>query len=128
MPKPIVADPNGTASILNMEAIAALGRGDTALAQQKRAEAEDRQQRSAKTKDARQKVYNLEKQVQALETKQAELTKVIEHPDTYNKPGEAMRINREMADVADELAKCTARWEEASTALAALEGDEEAVA
>ncbi len=89
--------------------------------EQKRAEAEERQQRGSKTKDARQKIHVLEKQVQALETKQAELTKVLEHPDTYNKPGEAMRINREMADLADELETCTARWEEASTSLAELE-------
>ncbi len=39
MPRLIIADPNGTASVLGMEAIGALGRGDTALAQQKHGEA-----------------------------------------------------------------------------------------
>lgn len=58
MPKPIVADPKGTASVLNLEAMGALARGDTALAQQKRKEAGEILERRMKAVSrAREKHY-----------------------------------------------------------------------
>ena len=50
-----------------------------------------------------------------------ELTAELEKPETYEKPGRAMQINRELMHVQDELEQFTAEWEAAATALAAYD-------
>jgi len=89
--------------------------------EQKRLEAEQRQARSGKRKGQQQLVYQLEKKIQELEQRQTELTAELEKQETYDTPGRAVQINRELVDVQDELAKTTAAWETAETKLAAID-------
>lgn len=88
---------------------------------QKRLEAEQRQSRSRERKEQQQFVHRLEKEISELEQKQKELTAELEKPETYQQPGRAMEINRELIYVQDRLAEVTPEWE---TAAAKLEGAE----
>ncbi len=89
--------------------------------EQKRLEAEQRQARSGKRKGQQQLVYQLEKKIQELEQRQAELTAELEKQETYDSPGRAVVVNRELVEVQDELAKTTTAWEEAEIKLAAID-------
>jgi hypothetical protein len=87
--------------------------------EQKRLEALERQSRSGEKKAQQQIVHKLEKEIQELEAKQVELTAELENPETYNKPGRAQEINRELAHVQERLAAATPEWEAAESKLAA---------
>jgi ATP-binding cassette subfamily F protein 3 len=89
--------------------------------EQKRHEAQKRQARSRQRKEQQQIVHGLEKEIHELEQRQAELTAELENPETYQQPGLAPRINRELATVHRDLAKLSSEWESAATTLAALE-------
>jgi len=89
--------------------------------EQKRAEAEQRQARSRQRKEQQQLVHRLEKEVASLEAKQIELTAELEKPETYEQPGRAMEVNRELSHVHDSLARATAQWEAAATSLGTVE-------
>ncbi|MEO7298830.1 MAG: ABC-F family ATP-binding cassette domain-containing protein [Verrucomicrobiota bacterium] len=86
---------------------------------QKRREAQERQARSAGSRDQHQVVRRLEKEIQDLEKRQVELTAELEMSETYEKPGRAMQINRELVKVQDEILDLTVRWEENSAQLPA---------
>jgi ATP-binding cassette subfamily F protein 3 len=88
---------------------------------QKRLEAEERQARSRERKEQQQAVHRLEKEIASLEVKQTELTAELEKPETYQQPGRAMEVNRELSGVTDALAKATREWEAAATKLSAFE-------
>lgn len=88
---------------------------------QKRIEAEQRQARSKQRKGQQELVETLEKQIQQLEQKQSELTAELEKPETYETPGRANQINRELVDVQTQLEELTPRWEIEATKLAALQ-------
>lgn len=89
--------------------------------EQKRMEAEQRQSRSRARKDQQQLVHRLEKEINGLELKQTELTAELEKPETYQQPGRAMEINRELIDVQERLAELTPKWEAASLKLEEVE-------
>jgi ATP-binding cassette subfamily F protein 3 len=91
---------------------------------QKRLEAERRQARSNKLKGQRQLVHQLEKQIQDLEKRQADIAAELEKPETYQAGGKAMELNREFRHNADDLAGLTPKWEAAATKLAELDGAE----
>src|SRR5271170_4256468 len=86
--------------------------------EQKRLEAIQRQARSGEKKAQQQLVHKLEKEIQELEAKQVELTAELENPETYNKPGRAQEINRELTHVQERLAQATPEWEAAESKLA----------
>jgi len=88
---------------------------------QKRLEAEERQARSRERKEQQQAVHRLEKEIASLEVKQTELTAELEKPETYQQPGRAMEVNRELSGVTEALAKATREWEAAATKLSAHE-------
>jgi ATP-binding cassette subfamily F protein 3 len=88
---------------------------------QKRLEAEQRQARSRERKAQQQIVHQLEREIQALEARQAEIVAELEQQETYDKPGRAQAINRELADVHQRLAELNPEWEQQATRLAALE-------
>lgn len=92
--------------------------------EQKRLEAEARQARSRKLKGQREAVHDLERQIQALEARQAEITAELEKPETYQNGGQAMQLNREFSHNADELAEITPRWEAAATRLTEMEAED----
>jgi ATP-binding cassette subfamily F protein 3 len=82
----------------------------------KREEAEARQARA----DQRKVVAALEAEITRLETRQRELTAELEKPETYQQPGHAVTINRELTAVTDALARDVAEWERAVARLEEL--------
>lgn len=88
---------------------------------QKRLEAEQRNARSRERKAQQQIVHRLERQIQDLEQRQSELTAELEKPETYETPGRALTINRELIAVQEDLADSTSQWEKEATTLAAME-------
>ncbi len=114
------ADPSGEASRAQPT------RNNTDRKEQKRAEAARRQARSNEKRAAQQRVRDLEKEIQGLESKQAELAAELEKPESYS-GGRAMQINRELMEVVDALAAKTSEWEAAATKLTELETPESAV-
>jgi len=75
----------------------------------------------AELKKLRTEVGHLEEKVAQLETKQGELTTELEAPETYNSPGKAQHLNRELSVIVDQLATATKAWELAASKLAELE-------
>jgi ATP-binding cassette, subfamily F, member 3 len=69
----------------------------------------------------REEVGQLEKRVSELESKQAELTAALEAPETYNSPGKAQHLNRELSTIVDQITAATEEWERAATKLSAME-------
>jgi ATP-binding cassette subfamily F protein 3 len=90
------------------------------LRDQKRLEAEARQARSRERRARQQAVDELEKEIARLEQRQKELTTELENPDTYQQPGRAVAVNRELSGVAEDLTVATARWEQAAAKLSEL--------
>jgi ATP-binding cassette subfamily F protein 3 len=88
---------------------------------QKRLEAEQRQARSGKRKAQQQLVHKLEKEIQDLEKKQLELTAELEKQETYENPGRAHQINRELVEVQSRIEEVTPQWETAATRLTELD-------
>ncbi|HEX3798453.1 MAG TPA: ABC-F family ATP-binding cassette domain-containing protein [Verrucomicrobiae bacterium] len=88
---------------------------------QKRLEAEQRQQRSRARREQVEFVARLEKEIGELEEKQTSLSAELEKPETYEKPGRAMEINRELIYVQERLAEIEPEWETASVKLAETE-------
>ena len=89
--------------------------------EQKRLEAQQRQARSGERKAAQQKVHHLEKEIQTLEARQSALLAELERPETYEKPGHAVHLNRELTTLQQRLETLTPEWEAAAGKLAALE-------
>lgn len=82
---------------------------------QKRLEAEARQVRCRQ----KQAVAALEREVARLEQVQKELTAELEKPETYEKPGHAVKVNRELMHVTEELTRAMTDWERAAASLSA---------
>ena len=85
---------------------------------QKRLEAEQRQARSRERKVQQARVQQLEQQIHQLENRQVELVADLEKPDTYETPGRAQQVNRELVEVQQRLAELTPQWEEQADQLA----------
>jgi ATP-binding cassette subfamily F protein 3 len=85
--------------------------------EQKRLEAEQRQARSRERKAQQQLVHQLEKEIHELEARQTELTAELEKPETYEQPGRAVEINRELMGIQERLAQATPEWEKEATRL-----------
>ena len=90
--------------------------------EQKRAEAEARAARSAPLRAAKARVTQLEKEIASLEEQQNSLTNALEAPETYNEPGKAVALNRELATVVARLETATSEWEKASLEVSEMEG------
>src|SRR5438552_854705 len=88
---------------------------------QKRLEAGQRQARSRERKAQQQIVHGLEKQIAELETRQVELTAQLEKPETYEKNGAALQINRDLSAVMENLERLSVEWEQAASKLAELD-------
>jgi ATP-binding cassette subfamily F protein 3 len=91
--------------------------------EQKRLEAEQRNARSKARREQQQLVARLEKEIHDLETRQIELTAELEKPETYDTPGAAMKVNRELSGVSDSLEAATAQWEAEATKLHEFDND-----
>jgi ATP-binding cassette, subfamily F, member 3 len=99
----------------NSETSAASSRKD-----QKRLEAEHRQSRARERKAQQVRVDQLESEIRHLEARQAELIAELEKPETYEKGGAAVAVNRELLEIQDRLAALNPKWEQAATVLERL--------
>jgi ATP-binding cassette subfamily F protein 3 len=91
------------------------------LRERKRMEAEERQMRSRARKEQKLKVTTLENEIHELEQRQLELTEALENPETYADTAQALRVNRELSVVVDQLQELTAQWEKEAFRLSELE-------
>jgi ATP-binding cassette subfamily F protein 3 len=88
--------------------------------EQKRIEAAQRQARSNERKAQQQLVNQLEREIQDLEAKLKELTTELESSATYEKPGRAVELNREVMHAQEHLAELNPKWEAAAGKLAEM--------
>jgi hypothetical protein len=63
----------------------------------------------------------LEKQILQLEAQRTELIAELEKQETYEKPGRAQAINRDLVHVQERLSELNPEWEQQATRLAAME-------
>jgi ATP-binding cassette subfamily F protein 3 len=91
--------------------------------EQKRLAAEQRQARSRERKAREAIVHRLEKEIAALEARQAKLTAELENPATYQQSGRAVEINRALQEIVGQLPRLAADWEIAATRLTELESE-----
>ncbi|HXG49479.1 MAG TPA: ABC-F family ATP-binding cassette domain-containing protein [Methylomirabilota bacterium] len=89
--------------------------------EQKRREAEQRQVRSRARRSQQQLVSKLEAEIQELESRQTKLTAELENPATYEQPGRAAAVNRELLGIQEILATLMPQWEQEASKLAALD-------
>lgn len=83
-------------------------------------EAEQRQVRSRERKAQQEIVSRLEAEIQQLESRVAELTTELENAATYEKPGRAVEVNRELLHAQDRLAVLNPEWETEANKLSAM--------
>jgi ATP-binding cassette subfamily F protein 3 len=81
------------------------------IKERKRRESEERQARARERKEHGQRVAGLEMQILSFEAKQKNLTAQLEDPATYDSPGKALELNRELTAVAETLERLTREWE-----------------
>jgi ATP-binding cassette subfamily F protein 3 len=87
--------------------------------------ARDQRRQEAQAKDAKARlrrehqkaVSDLEKEIHRLEELQKQLAAELENPVTYEQPGRAVAINRELSVITETLAKDVAEWEQAAARL-----------
>jgi len=83
-------------------------------------EAETRNAAAKARREKEKRLHELETEIAALEVRQKELAAALEDPTAYEPGGRAIAINRELSSIANDLARLTAEWENA-TALVAPE-------
>jgi ATP-binding cassette subfamily F protein 3 len=113
--------PTHTGPVRKDHSGAAPARATTARKELKRLEAEERQAKSRARREQEQIVKEYEQEIAQLELRQNELTAELEKPETYEKPGAAPAINRELTSVMQRLESLTAQWEQAAARLVELE-------
>jgi ABC transporter C-terminal domain len=86
------------------------------LKAQKRLQAEARNALAREKREKEKRVHALEMKIAALEGQQRELVSALEDPAAYQPGGRAVAINRELSAVADDLARLTNEWENATAA------------
>ncbi len=89
---------------------------------QKRLEAEDRQARAKDRRDLQRQVKELEAEISRLEAQEKKLVAELEHPDTYNTPGRAMAVNREIQHLHVRLPALHEEWERQAERLQGMAG------
>ena len=66
-------------------------------------------------------MHRLEQGILELEQRQTELTAELEKSETYEKPGRAQEVNRELVDIQEKLSQLSPAWEQEATKLVAFE-------
>jgi ATP-binding cassette subfamily F protein 3 len=93
------------------KAAAQPGLGMKEMREQRRAEAEKRKAESKAKRDAQKQAEALEMRIFALEGRQKEITAELENPAAYEAGGAAVRLNRELLTVTEELERVMKEWE-----------------
>ncbi|NWF50000.1 MAG: ABC-F family ATP-binding cassette domain-containing protein, partial [Ignavibacteriaceae bacterium] len=89
--------------------------------EQKRIEAEKRQQRYKATKDLKERLANLENEIQSLEQELEKINAVLINPDSYNNPNQIKELNERHKELKLSLDKKVKEWEEVSLSLEEIE-------
>ncbi len=79
--------------------------------EQKRVDAEARQARAKERRDLQRQVKALEEEIARLEVQEKELVAELELPETYNTPGRAVAVNRELQHLHVRLPSLHEEWE-----------------
>jgi ATP-binding cassette subfamily F protein 3 len=79
--------------------------------EQRRAEAEQRKAEAKIKRDHEKRVREIEMHILGLENRRKELNAQLENPETYESGGGAVKLNRELLALSDEIAKSTSEWE-----------------
>jgi len=110
-----IADPGRKENVATQTGISDPGYNKPGMREareQRRVEAEERKVEAKLKRDHEKKVRDLEMQILKLEGRQKELTEELEKPETYERGGAAMELNRELQAVAADLERLTAEWED----------------
>ncbi|HUB67735.1 MAG TPA: ABC-F family ATP-binding cassette domain-containing protein [Candidatus Methylacidiphilales bacterium] len=83
--------------------------------EQKRREAEERQALSASRRKAQVELERIEREIVELEKRQKEVAAKLEAPETYQPDGDAVKLNRELIENAENLERLNEAWNEASS-------------
>jgi len=87
----------------------------------KRIEAEKRQQRYKATKDLKEKLAKLEKEIHSHEKELERINAVLIKPDSYNNPNQIKDLNEKHKELKLKLDVVTKEWEEVSLSLEEIE-------
>ena len=85
----------------------------------RKAEAAERNARAKAQREREKAVADAEAKMQELENKQIELAKALEDPACYADASLALRLNRELKTVRQEIERTTTLWEAAEAELSA---------
>ncbi len=88
---------------------------------QKRLAAEARQVKSRERKSRQDLVQQFESGILALESRQSEIVAELEQAGTYEKPGLAAQLNRELVEIQNQLTDLNPKWEAAANRLAEID-------
>ena len=87
------------------------GLGMKEMREQRRADAERRKAEAKTIRDRQKAAEVLEMRIFALEGRQKEITAELEKPEAYDAGGSAMKLNRELMSITEELEKVMGEWE-----------------
>lgn len=97
------------------------GGGKAATREERRRRAEEIRDRGRLRRELEGRVQEAETRIHALESRQAELTAIMEDPETYVDSARAMALSEELKSLLAELESLHLEWEEAATRLSGLE-------
>ncbi len=89
--------------------------------EQKRFEAEKRQQRYNSTKDLKERLAKLEKEIHSLERELEKINEALIKPDLYSNPNQIKELNEKHKELKLKLDVVTKEWEEVSLSLEEVE-------
>jgi ATP-binding cassette subfamily F protein 3 len=87
------------------------GLGMKEMREQRRADAEKRKTEAKAKRDQQKQAEALEMRIFSLEGRQKEIATELEKPEAYDAGGAAVRLNRELMMVTEELGRVMAEWE-----------------
>ena len=91
--------------------------------EQKRQEAEERQRRAQERRDLETALAKAESKVATMEARRGEIGRLLDDSGLYQRdPGAVVSLNRELAQLGDELERATAAWEELAGKMEILAG------
>ncbi len=79
--------------------------------EERRAAAEQRKAEAKVKREQEQRAREIEMHIMSLEGRQRELAAELEKPETYERGGAVMELNREMLSVSAEIERATREWE-----------------
>lgn len=93
--------------------------------EQRRIEAEQRQEKYRRTKPFKKKIEPIEKQIESLEERKEELESVMAEPDFYDDGERVQKISKEYDAIQQELDDIMMEWEELAMQIAEIEAEYE---